>query len=223
MTENIENKKIALITGASRGIGAAVALELAKQDIHIIAIARTVSALESLDDRVQEAGGTATLLPMDLNKLDDVDKIGPTIAERFGGLDILIANAAMIGPLSPCAHIKPKDWEKVMRLNFHANTRLIRSCDPLLRQSPQGRALFTTCDAAQAEHPYQGPYAASKAALEAFVKTYQQEIKQTTLTAHLVNPGMVNTSLLEDIYPGGVPDKAQAPKEIADTFIKLCV
>jgi NAD(P)-dependent dehydrogenase (short-subunit alcohol dehydrogenase family) len=215
------NGKIALITGASRGIGAVVALELAKHSAHIIAIARTTSGLEELDDKILEATGkNATLLPMDLSKLSEVEKIGPTIAERFGRLDILIANAATLGPMSPVGHIKPKEWDQVMKLNFHTNTQLIRTCDPLLRQSPAGRILFTTCAAANAEKPYQAPYAASKAALEAYVKTYAQEVRETNMKIHAVNPGPVKTKLLEAIYPGSYPDGVQEPEDVTDMFLK---
>ncbi len=220
MTAPDLTNKIALITGASRGIGAAVALELAKHGAHVIAIARTVSGLEALDDEITAAGGTATLLPMDLTKLGDVEKIGPTIAERFGKLDILIGNAATLGPLSPVNHIKPKEWDQVMKLNFHANTCLVRSCDPLLRQSPAGRILFTTCSDANGQTPFHAPYAASKAALEAYAKTYAQESKQTNMKINLVDPGVVKTKLLEGLYPGGAPENAKEPKNVVKVFLE---
>lgn len=215
------NGKIALITGASRGIGAAVALELAKHGAHIIAIARTTSGLEELDDQILDATGTnATLLPMDLSKLGEVEKIGTTIAERFGQLDILIGNAATLGPMSPVGHVKPKEWDQVMKLNFHTNAQLIRTCDPLLRQSPAGRILFTTCDAANAEKPYQAPYAASKAALEAYVKTYALEVLETNMKIHAINPGLVKTKILETIYPGEYPEGAVEPKDVTNMFLE---
>jgi len=222
MTPDLTDK-ITLITGASRGIGAALALELAKHGAHIIAIARTVSGLEVLDDHIQNIGSSATLLPMDLTKLSDVEKIGPTIAERFGKLDILIGNAATLGPMSPVNHAKPKEWDQVMKLNFHANAMLVRSCDPLIRQSQSGRILFTTCDAANGNKPYQAPYAASKAALETYAKIYAQETKQTNMKIATINPGIVKTKILEGIYPGGAPHHAVEPEDVTSLFLKaLC-
>lgn len=216
-----DNKKIALVTGASRGIGAAIALGLAKNDIHVVLIARTSGALEDLDDQIKNAGGSATLLPMDLSKLHDVDKIGPTIVERFGRLDILIGNAGTLGTTGPVGHIRPKEWEQVMALNFHSNVRLVRTLDPILRQSRQGRIVFTTSHLAQTPQAYFGPYAASKAALDAFIKTYAAETQNTNLRINAVAPGAVDTKLLQGAFPGGTPFRAKQPEEVVPAYLDL--
>lgn len=213
--------KIALITGASRGIGEAVAIRLAEEGAHIIAISKSTGALEELDDKIQAKGGSATLLPMNLNRLDDVDKLGPTIAERFGKLDILVANAGMLGPLSPIHHVKPEDWEKIMKLNFMTNVRLVRTLDPLLRQSQTGRIVFTTSAIADDTPAYWGPYAASKAALNAFMKTYAAETMDTNLRINALHPGGVNTKMMKEAFPGGPDFKVKEPEEVADDFLSL--
>lgn len=219
-----DNKRTALITGASRGIGRAVALGLAEAGIHVVALARTQGALEDLDDQIRSIGGQATLLPMDLRKLDEIDKLGPSLYERFGGLDILVGNAGTLGPLSPTHHIDPKDWDKVFKLNLFANLRLIRTLDPLLRAAPSGRAVFTTSDMAKAGTAYWGPYAASKAALNAAIIGYASELEQTNLRVNLVNPGPVDTRMLQEAFPGGVsPDiSVSKPEEVAPLYIELC-
>ncbi|MFP4313031.1 MAG: SDR family NAD(P)-dependent oxidoreductase [Alphaproteobacteria bacterium] len=220
MTKKLDHK-IALITGASRGIGAAVALELAKNGAHVIALARSVGGLEELDDQIKAMGGNATLLPLDLSKGDKIDSIGPTIAERFGRLDIFIGNAGMLGPLSPCGHIKPKDWDKVMAVNFHANIRLIRTLDPLLHKSEAGRVLFTTTDLADQCPAYWGPYSTSKAALNAFMHTYAAETQEGNLRVNAIHPGSVQTKMMEEAFPGGTPFKTKQPHEVASDFIDL--
>ena len=224
MTKNAPDLsgKIALITGASRGIGAAVAKGLADCGAHVVLAARTVGALEEVDDAIQAAGGKATLLPMDLGKLTEVDKIGPTIAERFGALDILVGNAGTLGPLSPVGHVKPNDWEKVMKLNFHTNTRLIRTCDPLLRQSPAGRVVFTTTHLSEEAHAYWGPYSASKAALDAFIRVYASECTNSTIRVNGVRPGAVQTEMLKDAFPGGAEFPVKQPEDVVHAFLDLC-
>lgn len=215
--------KIALVTGASRGIGRAVAIKLAEEGAHIIAISKSTGALEELDDNIKEKGGSATLLPMNLNRLDDVDKLGPTIAERFGKLDILVGNAGILGPLSPVGHISPQDWEKVMKLNFMTNVHLVRTLDPLLRQSKAGRIVFTTSAIADDTPAYWGPYAASKAALNAFVKTYAAETMDTNMRINALHPGAVDTKMMKEAFPGGPDFKIKAPEDVADDFLSLVI
>ncbi len=213
--------RTALITGASRGIGAALAKAFACEGAHVILLARTIGALEELDDEIHDKGGKATLLPLDLLKFEEIDKIGPTLAERFGSLDILIGNAAMLGPLTPAHHVKPKEWEKVMQLNFMANTRLVRSVDPLLRASEAGRAIFTTSSLARDPLAYWGPYAASKAALEMFVRSYAAETLQTNIKVNLINPGIVDTAMLTKAFPGGYDGDIKQPEDVVTTYLEL--
>lgn len=214
--------KIALVTGASRGIGAAVAKGLAAHGAHVILAARTVGALEEVDDAIQSVGGQASILAMDLGKLNDVDKIGPTIAERFGALDIFIGNAGMLGPLSPVGHVRPLDWEKVFKLNFHSNVRLIRTLDPILRQSPAGRVVFTTTHLAEEAHAYWGPYAASKAALDSFIRVYASENDNTSIRVNGIRPGAVDTEMLKDAFPGGPEFPTKKPEDVVPAFLDLC-
>lgn len=211
--------KTALVTGASRGIGAAVALGLAKAGAHVIALARTVGGLEELDDRIQAVGGKATLLPMDLLRLEDVDKIGPTVVERFGGLDILIGNAGILGPLSPVGHVKPQDWEKVFKINFMANVRLVRTLDPVLHAAKAGRILFTTSAIADDVPAYWAPYAASKSALNTFVKVYAAETEDTALRINAIHPGSVATAMMDDAFPGGAPFPVKQPEDVVADFL----
>jgi NAD(P)-dependent dehydrogenase (short-subunit alcohol dehydrogenase family) len=220
-TPNLSGK-IALITGASRGIGAALALGFAAAGAHVVLAARGTGCLEDLDDQIKALGkGPATLLPIDLARLDDVDKIGPTLAERFGRLDILIANAGMLGPLSPATHVKPKDWERVMNLNFTSNVRLVRSVDPLLRAASEGRAIFTTSSIADDCPAYWGPYAASKAALNAFVKTYAAENMGTNLKINAIHPGAVATKMLDEAFPGGASFPTKKPEDVVPAYLAL--
>ncbi|MCD8498419.1 MAG: SDR family oxidoreductase [Alphaproteobacteria bacterium] len=215
--------QIALVTGASRGIGAEIAFQLAEKGAHIIAAARTQGGLEELDDRIQAIGGSATLLPIDLGKLDEVDKIGPSLAERFGKLDILVANAGMLGPLSPVTHIRPKEFENVMTLNFMSNVRLVRSVDPLMRTAPAARGVFLTSLLAQKPMAYWGPYCASKAALETFAQTYALETKETNMKINAVHPGIVDTKMLQGAFPGGFPGATKTPEQAATDIIPFCL
>ena len=213
--------RIALITGASRGIGAAVARRFAAEGAHLILTARTVGGLEEVDDDIQAMGGMATLIPADLKEMDQIDQIGGAIHQRFGRLDILVGNAATLGILSPVAHIAPAVWEEAMTLNATVNYRLIRSFDPLLRQSEAGRAIFVTSGAAQGSFPYWGPYAVGKAALEALVRTYAGEIAKTQVRANLIDPGSVRTALRAEAFPGEDPMKLAAPEDVTETFVTL--
>ena len=212
--------RIALVTGASRGIGAACALELARRGAHVILLARTQGSLEDLDDQITQEGGQATLIPMDLTKFQDIDKLGAALYERFGKLDILVAAAGTLSILTPAPHLELKDLERAMRLNFTANTRLIRSLDPLLRASDAGRAVFLSGDVADQPPAYFGAYAASKAALECFVKAYAAELGQTNMRAEIVRLPAVKTAMLETAFPGGFPGKAAMPEDVVPNILE---
>ena len=213
--------RLALITGASRGIGRAVALGLAKAGAHVIVTARSLPGLESLDDEIQTMGGSATLLQLDLRKGDKIDQLGPTIYQRWQKLDILIANAGVLGPLSPLAHVTEDGWTQTIDINLNANWRLIRSLDPLLQRSNAGRAVFVTSGAASGKYAYWGPYAASKAGLEAMVKTWSHEVENTNVRANLINPGATRTTMRAKAFPGEDPAILPAPEDLVPLFLEL--
>jgi NAD(P)-dependent dehydrogenase (short-subunit alcohol dehydrogenase family) len=213
--------RIALVTGASRGIGRAATLALAKAGAHIVAVARTVGALEDLDDEIRTHGATATLVPLDLKDAAAIDRLGGAIFDRFGRLDALFANAAVAGPVTPVAHIEPKAWEATVAVNLTANYRLIRSFDPLLRASPAGRALFVTSGAARETRPYLGLYAATKAALEALVAAYAAEVAVTNLKVNLLSPGHLRTRLREEAHPGDQPATLPPPEAVAPDIVRM--
>jgi NAD(P)-dependent dehydrogenase (short-subunit alcohol dehydrogenase family) len=214
--------RIAVITGASRGIGAAVAKRFAEEGAQLVLIARTVGGLEEADDAVRAASGrNALLVPLDLREFDALDQLGATLYERFGKLDILVGNAGILGILSPLGHVKPAVWAETMDVNLTANWRLIRSLDPLLRQSDAGRAIFVTSGAARHPHAYWGPYAVSKAALEMLVKTYAAETAKTNVRANLVDPGAVRTAMRAQAYPGEDPTALPAPDDVTEVFVTL--
>jgi NAD(P)-dependent dehydrogenase (short-subunit alcohol dehydrogenase family) len=213
--------RLALVTGASRGIGAAVAKRLAAEGAQVILVARTQGGIEEVDDAVRQAGGKAVLAPMDLRDFDKIDQMGVALQQRFKKLDVLVANAGVLGSLSPVGHVDPKLWQEVMDVNLTANYRLIRALDPLLRQSESGRAIFTTCAAARDLAPYWGAYAASKAALEAMVKIYAGEVAQTKLKVNLADPGAVRTLLRANAFPHEDRAKLKKPDEVTEIFVKL--
>ncbi len=213
--------RYALITGASRGIGAAVAKRFAAEGAHVILTARTVGGLEETYDAIEQAGGTATAIPLDLRKFDQIDAMGAAIFERFGRLDILVGNAAVLETLGPVAQFDPKLWQRILDTNVTANYRLIRSFDRLLRASDAGRAIFVTSGAAKSPYPYWGPYAVSKAALEMMVKTYALEIAKSNLRVNLLDPGVVRTKMRVQAFPGENPETLPAPEEITDRFVDL--
>ena len=214
--------KIVLVTGASRGIGYQAALEAARRGAHVVAIARTVGGLEELDDEIQASGGSATLVPADLRDGDAIDRLGLAIFERWGKLDGLVANAAMLGVLSPVAHFEPKDFDKVMALNVTANYRLIRSVDLLLRQAEAGRAVFVSSSSARSARAFWGPYAASKAALEALVKSYAAETGGVTnVRANVFYPGAVRTAMRAQAVPGEDPNSLPPPAAVAPQLIDM--
>lgn len=213
--------KTALITGASRGIGASVAKELAKRGAHVILIARTIGGLESVDDEIKKFGGKATLMPLDLFKLNDLDALGPTLHQHFPKLDIFIGNAAMLGTLAPLGHIKPDEFQRVMDLNVTANYRLVRTLDPLLKASENGRVVFVSSGITQDFKAYWGEYAVSKAALEALAKVYAAECANTNVKVNILDPGRVRTAMRAQAYPGEDPQKRPHPDEVAPYFLKL--
>ena len=216
--------RIALVPGASRGIGAAVARRFAAEGAQLVLVARTVGGLEELDDRIRQDGGQgATLVPLDLREFDAIDRLGASLYERFGHLDVLVGNAGVLGTLSPVGHIEPPDWAEVLDVNLTANWRLIRSLDPLLRRSEAGRAIFVSSGAAAAPHAYWGAYAVSKAALEMLVKTYAAELAKTNVRANLIDPGAVRTAMRAKAFPGEDPETLRTPEAIAETFVELAL
>ena len=213
--------RIAVITGASRGIGAAVAKRFAAEGAHVILTARTVGGLEEVDDAIQAIGGTSTLIPLDLQELDKIDTLGPALFERFGKLDILVGNAGMLGHVGPVAYSDAKVWERAFIVNVMANYRLIRTLDPLLRGSDAGRAIFVTSGAAHSAVAYWGCYAASKAALGAMVKTYAAEVTKSPLKVNLLDPGVVRTAMRAAAFPGEDPNQHPPPETITERFVEL--
>ena len=213
--------KTALITGASRGLGLAIAKAYARQGAHVILISRTRGGLEEADDAIRELGGKATLIPLNLTRGEKLDALGPSLYERFPHIDILVGNAGQLGPLSPLGHIRQQDWQNVLDINLTANWRLIRTIDPLLKRAAAGRAIFVTSGAASGRHAYWGPYAASKAGLEALVKTYAAECANSNVRVNLVNPGPVATNMRAKAFPGEDPGSLTQPDDLADLFIRL--
>ncbi len=213
--------RIALVTGASRGIGRAAAKALAAQGAHVILVARTVGALEEVDDEIRSAGGAATLVPLDVKDFPALDRLGATIFERWGRLDALLGNAGVLGTLTPLAQLNPKVFAECLDVNVTANWRLIRSMDPLLRRSDAGRALFVTSGAARRVRAYWGGYAMSKAALEAIVLTYAAECAGTSVAANLFNPGPLRTRMRQKAMPGEDPESLDPPDAVAPLIIEL--
>ncbi len=214
---------IALVTGASRGIGAAVALELASAGHHVVAVARTVGGLEELDDQINGAGGTATLVPLDMKDMDGIARLALALNERFRKLDVLVGNAGVLGPLSPLDHVEPKYFDDALTVNIKANWQLIRNMDALLKRSPAGRAVFLTSSVAYKGRAYWGPYAASKAALDALVRTYAAECANTNVRANLFSPGPTRTRMYMGAFPGVDPETLPTPEEVAKAMLPLCL
>ncbi len=213
--------RIALVTGASRGIGAAVAKRFAAEGAHVILVARTVGGLEEVDDAIRAGGGSATLVPFDLTEGIKIDELGARLYQRFGKLDILVGNAGQLGILTPLSHLDPPVWDQVLAVNVTANWRLIRSMDPLLRRSDAGRAVFVTSGVARGVFPYWGPYAVSKAALETLVKTYAAEVAEFGVRANIVSPGIVRTGMRAQAMPGEDPMTLPPPEAITEVFVTL--
>jgi NAD(P)-dependent dehydrogenase (short-subunit alcohol dehydrogenase family) len=213
--------RIALVTGASRGIGFQAAKGFAAAGAHVVAVARTVGGLEELDDAIRKVGSSATLVPLDLQDYPGIDRLGEAIFKRWGKLDIFLANAGVLGQLSPLGHVPPKVWDEVIAVNVTANWRLVRSLDPLLRQSEAGRAIFMSSGAAQKCRPYWGPYSVSKAALEALARTYAGETKNTPVRVVAVDPGKTRTAMRAKAMPGEDPKTLPKPSEIVPYLVEM--
>jgi len=213
--------RTAVITGASRGIGRAVALGFARAGAHVIAIARTKGGLEELDDEIKAEGGACSLITLNLKQGDKVDALGPTLYQRWPHIDIFVANAGVLGTLTPVAHIQDRDWEEVMAVNVTANMRLIRTLDPLLRRSDAGRAIFVSSGVATAPRAYWGEYATSKAALETLALTYAAETAQSPVRVNIINPGRTRTAMRAAAYPGEDPDSLKPPEAVVPLFVDL--
>ena len=214
---------LALVTGASRGIGRACAIGLAEAGAHVIATARTQGGLEELDDEIlKRTGERATLVPLDLKDGDGIDRLGGAIYDRWKKLDILVSAAGELGVLTPVSHLEPKTWDRALAVNMTANYRLIRSMDVLLRQSAAGRAIFFTTGAARNPQAFWGAYAASKAGLEALVETWRDETAITNLRPVLLSPGPMRTAMRAAAFPGEDPDTLAKPEEIVPLLVDLC-
>jgi NAD(P)-dependent dehydrogenase (short-subunit alcohol dehydrogenase family) len=215
--------RIALVTGASRGIGAATALALAKAGAHIVAVARTVGGLEEVDDEIQAAGGSATLVPLDLRDHDGIARLAHALNERYRRLDVLIGNAGVGGPSSPLEHVEPPAWDEVIAVNVTANWHLIRQMGPLLRLSDAGRAVFLSSSSASNAKAYRGPYAASKAALEVLARIYANETLSTPVRVNIFAPGPTRTRMRAAVMPGEDPTTLPTPEQVAEALVPLCL
>jgi NAD(P)-dependent dehydrogenase (short-subunit alcohol dehydrogenase family) len=215
--------RIALVTGASRGIGAATALKLAQAGAHVVAVARTVGGLEELDDSIRAAGGSATLVPGDLKDFAAIDRLAAALGERYGRLDVLVGNAGILGPLSPLGHVEAKAWDDVMAVNVTANWRLIRALDPLLQRSAAARVVFLTSGVTARAIAYWGPYSVSKSALEMLARIYAAENATTNLRVNLFNPGPIRTRMRAHAMPGEDPMTLDTPEQAAEKVVELCL
>lgn len=222
MTETLDlSGRIALVTGASRGIGYFLAKGLAAAGAHVVAVARTTGGLEELDDEIKASGGQATLVPLDLTDMPAIDRLGGAIHERWGKLDILVANAGILGVISPLGHVEAKVFERVMNINVTSTWRLIRAVDPLLRASDAGRAIVMSSGAAHSARAFWGPYAASKAAVEALVRSWSHETEKLPLRINAVNPGATRTAMRAQAMPGEDPNTLPHPAEVAAKILPL--
>ncbi len=213
--------QIALVTGASRGIGYATARTLGAAGAHVVAVARTVGGLEELDDEIKAAGGHATLVPLDVTDVDGLDRMGAAIYERWGKLDILVANAGVLGVITPLAHLDPKDWQSLLDVNLTANWRLLRSMDPLLRQANAGRCLFLSSSVGSRPRAYWGGYAITKAGLEMMARTYALETLKTNVKVAIVNPGATRTAMRAKAMPGEDPSALPTPHDQAEKILQI--
>jgi NAD(P)-dependent dehydrogenase (short-subunit alcohol dehydrogenase family) len=220
MTKPLEGR-IALVTGASRGIGRAAAVALGGAGAHVILVARTVGGLEEADDAIRAAGSSATLVPLNLKDFAALDRLGASIYERWGRLDAFLGNAGQLGALTPLGHLDPKVFQEILDVNVTANWRLIRSLDPLLRQSDAGRALFISSGAARKFTPYWGGYGMAKAALESLALTWAAECSQTKVRVNLLNPGPVRTAMRAKAFPGEDPTTLPAPDALAPLIVEM--
>jgi NAD(P)-dependent dehydrogenase (short-subunit alcohol dehydrogenase family) len=223
MSEKRLEGRVALVTGASRGIGYAVAKALAAEGAQIIATARTTGALEQLDDEIRSAGGQCTLVPLDLMDSEGIEKLAGVIAERWGKLDILVCNAGVLGQITPAHQITAKTWNEVLGVNTIVPARFIRAFEALLRASDAGRALFTSSGASTSRRAYWAAYSASKAALDALVQSWAKELEECALTANLVDPGATRTKMRAKAAPGEDPETLPHPDEVAPLFVELAL
>jgi len=214
---------IALVTGASRGIGQATALALAGAGAHIVAVARTVGALEELDDAARAAGSLATLVPLDMRDYAGIYRLAEALNERYQRLDVLIGNAAVVGPRSPLDHIEPAAWDETMAVNVTANWHLIRAMDPLLKRASAGRVVLLTSGAATHARAYAGAYSVSKAALNVLGRTYAAETASTPIRVNLFNPGPTRTRMRAAVMPGEDPMTLPTPEDVAEKILPLCL
>src|SRR6201992_1914751 len=221
MSKSLTNR-IALVTGASRGIGYATARALARQGAHIVAVARTQGGLEELDDEIRKDGGSATLVPLGMTDSDGIARLGAALHERHGKIDILLGNAGVAGPSSPLGHVDLKPWNDVIAVNLTANFQLIRCMEPLLRASDAGRAVFITAGSAQRAPGYRGPYAASKAALETLVRVWAAETASTPIRVNLFSPGPIRTRMRATVFPGEDPETLDTPEQAAESIVPMC-
>lgn len=213
--------RVAVVTGASRGFGAAAAAAIAAEGAHLVLVARTVGGLEETDDAVRRAGGSATLVPLDLKESDRIDQLGAALHDRFGKVDMLVAAAGALAALTPVGHIRPEHWADVLAVNLTANWRLIRSLDPLLRMSDAGRAVFVSCAEAGGHDAYWAGYAVSKGGLETLVRLYAAELATTSVKANIFDPGPMRTGLRAAAFPGEKPDQVRAPEEAARAMLPM--
>jgi NAD(P)-dependent dehydrogenase (short-subunit alcohol dehydrogenase family) len=221
MTKPLDGR-ITLVTGASRGIGYAAAKALAAAGSHVVALARTQGGLEALDDEIKSAGGTCSLVPMNLRDFDQIDRLGGLLNERYGRLDGLLCNAGVLGDITPANHVTPKDWMRIIDVNMTAPYRLIRSLDPLLRESKSGRAVFVTSSVARAPRAYWSAYAASKAGMETFVRCWAEEIADiTNIRVNLLNPGGTDTQMRAKAMPGEDKSTLPTPYDIAPLMLDM--
>ena len=215
--------RIALVTGASRGIGAALAVHLAEAGAHVVAVARTVGGLEELDDKIKAAGSTATLVPLDMKDSDGIARLALAINERYQRLDVLVGNAGILGTLSPLGHVEPQAWDNIFAVNVTANWQLIRTMDPLLKRSSAGRAVFITSGLSWMAQAYTGPYGATKAALDALARTYAAECTSSNVRVNLFGPGPTRTRMYASGWPGVDPETLPTAEEVAKTIVPLCL
>jgi NAD(P)-dependent dehydrogenase (short-subunit alcohol dehydrogenase family) len=214
---------VALITGATRGIGRALAVALAQAGAHIVATGRTQGGLEELDDAVGAVGSTATLVPLDMRDFAGIYRLARALDERHHRLDVLVGNAAIVGQVSPLGHVEPASWDEAMAVNVTANYHLIRAMDPLLRRAPAGRAVFMTSGAATSARAYNSTYSASKAALNVLARVYAAEIDSTPVRVNLFNPGPTRTRMRAQVMPGEDPMTLPTPEVVAEAIVPLCL
>ena len=221
MIQNTKNR-IALITGATRGIGKAISILLAKNNIHVIILGRTLSALDDLSDKINDFGGSSTCIQFDLNDLSEISKISQEVKQRWGKLDILISNAAYLHNLTPLSHLSEKDWQISLNTNLSSNWLLIKHFENLLLESDYGRAIFLTSGASQGYRPFWGAYAITKAGLDSMVRAWSSEMEETNLSINLYDPGATKTQMRARAYPGEDPKILKDPDEIAKDILKIC-